>query len=312
LFGQCAVDGDRNFSADDVGAVAGSLMKQVVRLREYARLMRLDKPIGTLLLLWPTWWALWLAKQSFPSWHLLIVFSAGVWIMRSAGCVINDFADRKFDGHVQRTRERPLARGAVTPAEAIGLFISLLAIAFVLVLTLNRLAIGLALIGAALATVYPFVKRFFHAPQLVLGLAFAWGIPMAYAATLNTIPNDAWVLFAACFCWIVAYDTMYAMADKADDLKINIHSTAILFGAFDRLIIAILQSAILVLLWIIAQLHQLSGLFYLTWCGAAGLFIYQQYLIRGRAPERCFAAFLNNQWVGLLVWMGIALSMLKH
>jgi 4-hydroxybenzoate polyprenyltransferase len=285
-------------------------MSLITRLREYAELMRLDKPIGTLLLLWPTWWALWLAKQSLPSWRLLIVFSAGVWIMRSAGCVINDFADRKFDGHVQRTRQRPLARGAVTPAEALGLFVGLLLIAFILVLTLNPLAIGLALIGAALATVYPFVKRFFHAPQLVLGLAFAWGIPMAYAATLNTIPYEAWVLFVACFCWIVAYDTMYAMADKADDLTIDIHSTAILFGTFDRLIVAVLQSTILVLLWIIAQLNQLSGVFYLAWCGAAGLFIYQQYLIRGRDPGRCFAAFLNNQWVGLLVWAGIALSML--
>ncbi|NKB46992.1 MAG: 4-hydroxybenzoate octaprenyltransferase [Legionellales bacterium] len=282
-------------------------MSLAERLHQYALLMRLDKPIGTFLLLWPTLWALWLANRGWPSMHLLIVFVLGTWLMRSAGCVINDIADRDFDGHVARTSKRPLAQKTIQPSQALMLFGGLISAAFILVLTLTPLAIGLAVVGSVIAVIYPFMKRFFHAPQLVLGLAFAWAIPMAYAATLNRIPADSWLLFAACFAWVVAYDTLYAMTDKADDLTLSIHSTAILFGSFDRLIIGGLQISVLLLLWGVAQVNQLTGSFYLALIGVAGLFIYQQWLIRHRQPNDCFTAFVNNHWVGLFVWLGILL-----
>lgn len=275
------------------------------RLGQYALLMRLEKPIGVFLLLWPTLWALWLASDGWPSMHLLVVFILGTWLMRSAGCVINDIADRHFDGHVARTQWRPLAQKTISLAEAVGLFIGLMVSALLLALTLPPLAIGLACVGGVITMIYPFTKRFFQAPQLVLGLAFAWAIPMAYAATLNTISTDSWLLFAACFMWVVAYDTLYAMTDKADDLTISIYSTAILFGSRDRFIVGVLQISVLLLLWGVAQRNQLTGVFYVALGAVAGLFSYQQWLIRYRQPERCFAAFVNNHWVGLLLWLGI-------
>ncbi|MGL5762845.1 MAG: 4-hydroxybenzoate octaprenyltransferase, partial [Plesiomonas shigelloides] len=218
------------------------------KLSAYWRLMRMDRPIGTLLLLWPTLWALWLAAQGQPNWPVLLVFVLGVVVMRAAGCVINDYADRHFDGHVKRTANRPLPSGDVRPSEARWLFVALVALAFVLVLTLNSLTIVLSLVALALAAVYPFMKRFTHLPQLVLGVAFGWSIPMAFAAQMNLLPLSCWLLLLANICWTVAYDTQYAMVDRDDDLRIGIKSTAILFGRFDKLIIGLLQLATLLLL----------------------------------------------------------------
>src|SRR5471032_1126696 len=230
--------------------------------RDYCRLMRIDKPIGSLLLLWPTLWALWLAGGGMPSLKVLIVFVLGVFFMRAAGCVVNDYADRKFDGHVKRTANRPLPSGAITGKQAKILFVGLVLASFLLVLTLNRMTILLSLAGLALAWVYPFVKRVSNLPQVVLGAAFGWSIPMAYAAVSETVPLSCWLLFAANICWTVAYDTQYAMVDRDDDLKIGIKSTAILFGRFDNLINGILQLIMLMLMAIVGHLSQLGAPFY--------------------------------------------------
>lgn len=282
------------------------------KLSAYWRLMRMDRPIGTLLLLWPTLWALWLAAQGQPNWPVLLVFVLGVVVMRAAGCVINDYADRHFDGHVKRTVNRPLPSGDVRPSEARWLFVALVALAFVLVLTLNSLTIVLSLVALALAAVYPFMKRFTHLPQLVLGVAFGWSIPMAFAAQMNLLPLSCWLLLLANICWTVAYDTQYAMVDRDDDLRIGIKSTAILFGRFDKLIIGLLQLATLLLLVLVGVLSQLGSLYYWSLLACAALFVYQQQLLKERERDACFQAFLNNNYVGMVLFCGIASSYLLH
>ena len=274
----------------------------------YARLMRLDKPIGILLLLWPTLWALWIAGNGYPdSWNIF-VFIAGVVLMRSAGCVINDYADRHIDKHVKRTRERPLTSGQVSEREALGLFVALTVTAFLLVLTLNGLTILLALAGAVLATLYPFTKRWTHLPQVVLGVAFAWAIPMAFAAQTGALDPRLWWLFAATVTWAVVYDTLYAMVDRDDDLRIGVKSTAILFGRHDRLIVGLLQLLMLGLLGAAGHAFALGGWYWTGLLGAGMQMIWHQWLIRGRDRDACFRAFLLNHWVGLTVFAGIAAS----
>ena len=282
------------------------------KLSAYWRLMGMDRPIGTLLLLWPPLWALWLAAQGQPNWPVLLVFVLGVVVMRAAGCVINDYADRHFDGHVKRTANRPLPSGDVRPSEARWLFVALVALAFVLVLTLNSLTIVLSLVALALAAVYPFMKRFTHLPQLVLGVAFGWSIPMAFAAQMNQLPLSCWLLLLANICWTVAYDTQYAMVDRDDDLRIGIKSTAILFGRFDKLIIGLLQLATLLLLVLVGVLSQLGSLYYWSLLACAALFVYQQQLLKERERDACFQAFLNNNYVGMVLFCGIASSYLLH
>ena len=275
------------------------------RLYQYALLMRLHRPIGIYLLLWSTLWAVWLAGDGHPSVFITLIFIAGVVLMRSAGCVINDYADRDFDPHVQRTRDRPLATGRVSAKEALGLFIVLCLLAFGLVLQLNDLTIQLSVIALLLAAMYPFTKRYTYLPQFFLGAAYSWSIPMAFAAQLNEIPNVAWWLLTANLLWTVAYDTMYAMVDKADDLKIGVKSTAILFGNADKLIIALLQLSAFILL-IMVGIQKNLGHIYFFGLAIASLFVfYQHWLIRHREPARCFRAFLNNHWLGATIFIGI-------
>ena len=273
-------------------------------------LMRVDKPIGTLLLLWPTLWALWIAAQGLPKISVLIVFCLGVFLMRSAGCVINDFADRKVDGFVSRTKNRPLPSGRATSKEAVYLFLGLAISSFLLVLTQNNLTIQLSVIGLLLAFSYPFMKRFTHLPQFVLGLAFSWSIPMAYAAEANMLSNSIWLLFIANITWTIAYDTMYGMVDKEDDLKIGIKSTAILFGKNDKLIIGLLQLATLLLLMTVGILEQLTWFYYAGLVIAGFLFSQQQRRIKDRDKSACFKAFLDNNYVGLIVFVGLLLTYL--
>lgn len=274
--------------------------------KNYIDLMRLNKPIGILLLLWPTLIALWLAGAGHPSPDIVIIFVIGVVLMRSAGCIMNDIADRHVDGHVERTKLRPLASGKVSLTAAVLLFSILLALAFVLVLQLNWLTIQLAFIGAVLAIVYPFLKRITHLPQMGLGLAFSWGVPMAFAAELNSVPFAAWILFLAAAVWPMIYDTYYAMVDRADDIQVGIKSTAILFGRYDRLIIGGLQLLFLVLFSWVGYLFNLDWIYFAS-IGIAGLlFVYQQWITRTRAA--CFQAFLNNQWVGAVIFIGVVLS----
>ncbi|EQB9157180.1 4-hydroxybenzoate octaprenyltransferase [Morganella morganii] len=276
----------------------------------YSRLMRTDRPIGSLLLLWPTYWALWIAARGVPDWHILIIFTIGVFSMRAAGCVINDFADRKFDGSVERTKNRPLPRGDVTEKEAKILFAVLVLVSFGLVLTLNTMTIWLSVAGLALAWVYPFVKRVSHLPQVVLGAAFGWSIPMAFAAVSESLPAECWLLFAVNIVWSVIYDTQYAMVDRNDDLKIGVKSTAILFGRFDKMIIGILQLVmILMLLWI-GLMVNLSGIFYWSLLLAGALFVYQQRLMADRERDPCFQAFMNNNYVGFILFLGMLVSYL--
>ncbi|MGG2140601.1 4-hydroxybenzoate octaprenyltransferase [Symbiopectobacterium sp. RP] len=275
----------------------------------YCRLMRIDKPIGSLLLLWPTLWALWLAGGGVPSPWTLLVFVAGVFLMRAAGCVINDYADRHFDGHVKRTASRPLPSGLVSEQSAKVLFVVLVLMAFALVLTLNRMTIWLSVAALALAWIYPFMKRVSQLPQFVLGAAFGWSIPMAYAAVSESLPASAWIMFLAYICWTVAYDTQYAMVDRDDDLKIGIKSTAILFGRFDTLIIGLLQASMLALMVVLGLQMKLGAAFYLTVLMAAGLFGYQQWLTAGREHDACFRAFHNNNFVGMVLFAGIVLGL---
>ncbi|MFQ2293408.1 4-hydroxybenzoate octaprenyltransferase [Aeromonas enteropelogenes] len=276
----------------------------------YLQLARIDKPIGTLLLLWPTLWALWLAADGLPNLWVLTVFVVGVFLMRSAGCVINDYADRNFDGHVKRTSGRPLPTGKVDPREALALFFVLALISFGLVLTLNSLTIAMSFVGLLLAVSYPFMKRFIPIPQLVLGMAFSWSIPMAYAAQANALPAVAWLVFIANLLWTVAYDTQYAMVDRDDDLKLGLKSSAILFGRHDKRIIGVLQLVTLLILLMVGQLMALGSSYYWGLLGAAVLFVYQQRLIRERQREACFQAFLNNNYVGALVFAGLVLDYL--
>ncbi|EEY39920.1 4-hydroxybenzoate octaprenyltransferase [Vibrio mimicus] len=279
-----------------------------VKARAYWQLMRMDRPIGSLLLLWPTLWALLLAAQGLPDVRVLVVFVLGVFLMRSAGCVINDFADRHVDGHVKRTNQRPLPAGLVSAKEALLLFVVLAVTAFLLVLTMNTLTIQLSFIGILLAFIYPFMKRFTHLPQLVLGLAFSWSIPMAWSAQADALPPQVWVLFLINALWTVAYDTQYAMVDRDDDVKIGIKSTAILFGRWDKRIIGLLQLATLGLLVALGQGLELSASYYWSLLVAAGLFAYQQHLIRYRERMPCFQAFLNNNYVGMAITAGILFS----
>jgi 4-hydroxybenzoate polyprenyltransferase len=278
------------------------------RFHQYFLLMRLHRPIGIYLLLHPTLWALWLASNGNPSWELVFIFVLGVILMRSAGCVINDFADRRVDPHVRRTKDRPIANGNVSPQEASYLFIFLILLAFLLVLQLNLFTILLSIPAVCLAAIYPFMKRYTHFPQIILGAAFSWGIPMVFSAQLNQVPLLAWWLFLTALLWTVAYDTQYAMTDREDDLKIGVKSTAIFFGQFDKLIIGILQILVLISLSMIGFYQQLSFLYQISVLIMAGFFIYQQYLIKDRDPARCFQAFLNNHWAGLVVFLGLFLN----
>ncbi|EGR1893294.1 4-hydroxybenzoate octaprenyltransferase [Vibrio vulnificus] len=277
----------------------------VEKAKAYWQLMRMDRPIGTLLLLWPTLWALIIAAEGTPDWHVLLVFVLGVVLMRSAGCVINDFADRKVDGHVKRTQQRPLPSGRVTAKEAIILFLLLGISSFLLVLTMNPLTIQLSFAGIVLAFIYPFMKRYTHLPQLFLGLAFSWAIPMAWAAQANELPWVVWFVFTINALWTIAYDTQYAMVDRDDDIHIGVKSTAILFGRHDKLIIGMLQLLTLVMLVWLGLHYQLGQSFYWSVLAAGALFVYQQHLIRHRQRELCFQAFLNNNYVGMVLALGL-------
>ncbi len=271
----------------------------------YWRLMRFDKPIGILLLLWPTWWALLLAGAGHPSLKNSLIFTAGVVLMRAAGCVMNDIADRDFDPHVERTRLRPLAAGELGLSQAIGAFVVLLILAFALVLLTNTLTIKLAFVGAGLAATYPFFKRFTHLPQVMLGIAFGWGIPMAFAAQIMEIPWAAWWLLGINTVWAVIYDTLYAMVDREDDLAVGVKSTAILFGRFDILIIGILMGLMIVLLGCLGLFLGLYWPWYLAVFFTLVFFARQLLSIRQRDRDACFRAFLNNNWVGLVIVLGL-------
>ncbi|SJN59961.1 4-hydroxybenzoate octaprenyltransferase [Vibrio ruber] len=281
----------------------------VSKAKAYWQLMRMDRPIGSLLLLWPTLWALILAAEGIPDLNVLFVFVLGVVLMRSAGCVINDFADRHVDGHVQRTHMRPLPAGLVSEKEAVGLFLILSLFSFALVLTMNKLTIQLSFAAIVLAFIYPFMKRYTNLPQVFLALAFSWAIPMAWAAQSNSLPGVVWFIFLINSVWTVAYDTQYAMADREDDLKIGVKSTAILFGRFDKLIIGILQLVTLLMLIGVGVMYQLSAAFYWSVLIVSGLFVYQQHLIRHRQRNLCLQAFLNNNYVGMVIAAGLLLSM---
>jgi len=276
----------------------------------YWRLMRADKPIGIYLLLWPTVWGLLWAAQGLPPWHVSLIFVLGVILMRSAGCVINDYADRKVDGAVERTQARPIVSGEVAPKEALQLFFLLVASAFVLVLFLNTKTIILSIGALFLASLYPFMKRYTYLPQVVLGAAFAWSIPMAFMAILGELPAWLWLIFIANLTWTVAYDTAYAMVDREDDIAIGVKSTAILFGRFDVMIIVFLNIVTLGLLAYVGWLTNLHPIFYLGLAVAAAMFAYQFTLIKTRRRDACFAAFLHNHWVGLSIAIGLAFGLL--
>lgn len=278
------------------------------RLRQYWTLMRADRPIGWLLLLWPTWWGLWMAAGGVPPLWPLLVFSLGVWLTRSAGCVINDYADRWLDGSVERTRDRPLATGAVSGREALALFALLMLAAFALVLTLNRLAICMSVVGVLLAASYPYLKRYTYLPQVYLGMAFGWGIPMAFAALTDTVPPLAWVLYVANIFWATAYDTWYAMVDRDDDIRMGAKSTAILFGELDLIAQGVLYTCMFAAL-ALAGRQAGMGPWYWLGLGAALLLVAWEFAIaRGRGRQACFRAFLHNNWVGTAVFAGIALD----
>ncbi len=274
----------------------------------YVQLTRLNRPIGILLLLWPTLWALWIAGEGHPDPQLVVIFILGVVLMRSAGCVINDYADRRIDRHVARTKNRPLTTGQISEHEALILFGVLAIIAFLLVLLLNPLTIALSFGGVFLAVSYPFMKRYTHLPQAYLGAAFGWAIPMAFAAQTGGLPNGLWLLFLATLLWAMIYDTMYAMVDRHDDLKIGVKSSAILFGRHDRLIIALLQASLLLVLYLAGKTFALGIYYIVGLTGAALLSLYHQWLIRNRDPDFCFKAFLHNHWLGAVVFLGILLD----
>jgi 4-hydroxybenzoate polyprenyltransferase len=280
------------------------------RLHAYARLIRLDKPIGTLLLLWPTYWALWLSNQGMPPWHLLLIFTLGTFLMRSAGCAINDYADRDFDRHVERTKNRPITSGQISGREAVWIAAVLALLSFGLIQPLNLLTKQLSVFAVIVAAVYPFTKRFFAMPQAVLGIAFGFGIPMAYAASQNQVPLEAWVLFGANIFWTIAYDTAYAMVDREDDLRLGLRTSAITFGRYEVAAIAISYVLLLMgVLWV-AYLAQLSDLFWFGWVGALGCAIYHVSLVRTRQRDACFKAFRHNNWLGAFLFLGIVLGLL--
>lgn len=292
-------------STRESGTAGGSIPGRLIL---YARLARLHRPIGMLLLVWPMLWALWLAAGGLPSLRVLVVFLTGTVLMRSAGCVINDFADRDFDGHVERTRTRPLATGAVSARETLVLFCILVILSASLLLATNWLTFLLSFGGIALAVTYPFAKRYTYLPQLHLGAAFGWAVPMAWAAQTNTVPPMAWLVFCAAVIWAVIYDTEYAMVDRDDDIRLGIKSTAILFDDADRAIIGVLQATMVLNLILIGRQAQLGWPYYVALVVAAALFAWQQAMIRERSRDGCFAAFMNNNWVGGVVFAGIAAS----
>ena len=280
------------------------------RTRNYLVLMRMDRPVGALLLLWPTWWALWFAANDFPPPGLLVIFTLGVFVMRSAGCVINDYADHEWlDANVERTAGRPMAAGRVTKKEALQLFAGLLAFAFVLVLFTNALTIKLSFVGAALAAIYPFTKRVTHLAQVVLGAAFGWSIPMAFAAVTNSLPPLCWLLFLANILFSVIYDTQYAMVDRDEDIRVGAKSTAILFGDADRAIVGVLMATFLLAMGLAGTRAALHWPYFLGLAITTGLFAYQQWLIRDRSRAGCFAAFRNNNWAGFALWLGLMFAL---
>lgn len=274
----------------------------------YLKLIRFNRPIGTYLLLWPTLWALWMAADGVPNTKVLIIFILGTFLMRSAGCAINDYADRDIDGSVDRTENRPLATGAITAKEALAVFAVLAFLAFILVLQLNTLTIQLSVVALILAATYPFMKRVHMLPQVHLGVAFACAIPMAYTALNNSLPDlNNWLVFFTAIIWTTAYDTMYGMADREDDLKLGLKSTAILFGDYDKIAVGLMQLIVVLLLALIGYLEGLGGFYFLAVSIASGFFVYQQYLIRDRDRQLCFQAFLNNNWFGMVVFIGLLL-----
>jgi len=278
------------------------------RLVCYALMMRVNKPIGTYLLLWPTLWALWLASEGPPKLSYLLIFIFGTFLMRSAGCVINDFADRDLDGRVARTKQRPLAQKLIHPKEALIVFAILVSLAFGLVLLLNSLTIMLSFGALAIASAYPFMKRYTYFPQVVLGAAFAWSIPMAYAAVGGTVAAEAWLLYISTLMWVLAYDTFYGMVDRRDDIKIGIKSTAILFGDADLPIIGVIQGFFMFGMLLLGSRYELNWPYYLGWFSAAALIGYQFWITRKRKPEQCFRAFLNNNLVGMVLFIGVVWS----
>ena len=281
------------------------------RIVAYAHLIRLDKPIGTLLLLWPTLWALWLASGGFPQWHLLIIFTLGTFLMRSAGCAINDYADQDFDRHVLRTKDRPITSGKISGKEALMVAGVLALIAFLLIQPLNALTKELSFFALALAILYPFTKRFFAIPQAVLGIAFGFGIPMAYAAVLGFIPLEAWILFVGNIFWAIAYDTAYAMVDRDDDLRLGLRTSAITFGRHDVLAIAVSYGILFLSQVWVAQLANLGNYFWLGWCLALACAIYHLKLVSTRKREDCFKAFRHNNWLGGFLFLGILLGLAR-
>lgn len=284
-------------------------MLKLANLKHYAELIRLNRPIGTYLLLWPTLWGLWFSAQGIPDLKILIIFILGVVLMRSAGCAINDYADRDIDLLVARTKDRPLASGKISSKEVLSVFGVLVLISFFLVLQLNTNTILLSIVAVILAISYPFMKRYHHFPQVHLGAAFAWAIPMAYTAINNNAPPlDAWLLFIATLLWTTAYDTQYGMVDREDDLKIGVKSTAILFGEYDNLIIGILHLLTLIILTIVGMMNDLGFIFYLSVLIASGFAIHQQFLTKAKEPQKCLQAFLNNNWFGMVIFIGIAVD----
>ena len=280
------------------------------KFKQYLLLIRLNRPIGIFLLLWPTLWGLWIASEGFPNTKILVVFLFGVFLMRSAGCILNDIIDKDFDKFVARTQNRPLASDKLSSIEAFIVAVSLIFIAFLLVLTTNTLTVQLSFVAIILAGTYPFLKRHTYLPQFFLGLTFGWSIPMAFAATTNSIPKIAWLLLIANILWTVVYDTIYAMIDREDDLKIGIKSTAILFDDADRFIIGSIQSLVLIALIVIGQQASLNTIYYFSLIIGGCLFLYQLYLIRNRDPKKCMQAFLNNNWFGLVVFIGLFINYL--
>lgn len=279
------------------------------RLIAYGQLIRLDKPIGTLLLLWPTLWALWLASSGFPEWHLLLIFSLGTFLMRSAGCAVNDYADRDFDRYVLRTKDRPITSGKISGKEALAVAALLALLAFLLIWPLNTLTKELSVFALLVAIIYPFTKRFFAIPQAVLGIAFGFGIPMAYAAVLGFIPVEAWILFIGNIFWAIAYDTAYAMVDRDDDLRLGLHTSAITFSRFDVVAIAISYSILFVTQIAVAKLSYLSDWYWLGWTLALACAIYHLKLVSSRKREDCFKAFRHNNWLGGFLFLGIVLGL---
>ena len=279
------------------------------RLRLYWQLVRGDRPIGWLLLLWPTWWGLWLAADGVPPVWPWLVFTLGVWLTRSAGCVINDYADRWLDPHVERTKGRPLATGAVSGREALAVFAVLMLVAFALVLTLNRLTLWLSLVGVVLAMTYPYLKRHTYLPQVYLGMAFGWGIPMAFAAIQGEVPPVAWVLYVANIFWATAYDTWYAMVDRDDDIRMGAKSTAILFGDMDLVAQGVLYACTFIALGLVGRQAQLGEPYWWALGVAVLLVGYQFFIARHRDRDACFRAFLHNHWIGAVVFIGFAAAL---